>query len=807
MNRLRDRLAAAFAPDSPGRRLLLLVLVALACAALLTPARTLPDTWWEEGQVADQDVVAPVDFRWRDAEATARARAEAEAAVPPVWQDDLAYGRRVENRIAQAFDMGRRRAATEGGEAERAALLDDVRVTLDLPLTEGELRAIAADGWSVELEDLAIELVGVALRRPILADRSALPSPPRPIAVVQRLGAEEEEVLLDDWSALRVPEEARQAVTLHVVERLQKARDPDRVALAAAIARASVRPTLTPAPGVTQARREAARAAIPEVEHQVHKGTRVVRAGDVVTAAQRQMLEAMARAAGPAGGPYLFGTWAAFAAALVGAAVTFAQATMRKFARRTVELEAMGAALVAVLAIARLLTEVGARVPLPGSADLTVLALLAPVGGGAMLVRTLVNSESALVWSLAAALLAAAMMDQSVLLAAYYLVTALAAAGGVGKARERVVMLRAGVQGGLVGAGLVLLVVLVRSQSPTAEVAIPDANGVLLLAGTALAAGIANGAFALATIPVFELRGFVTDYKLLELANLNHPLLRQLMLRAPGTYHHSVIVGSLSEAACEAIGANALLARVACYFHDIGKGLKPQYFVENQRDEPSRHERLSPAQSAAVIINHVRDGGQLARQYGLPKPITDQIYMHHGTGLIQYFYAKAREQAGEGETVDEALFRYPGPKPDTREAGVIMLADKVEAACRTIREPSEARIRAMIQQITNSVMVDGQFENCPLTLRELYVIADAFTNVLLGIYHHRIEYPSTAGIASGKGRYVPVPKQGTITLEIVNPLSPPPRPGAGPRGMPDYESADQLPGVRPSTLPPPMDES
>jgi hypothetical protein len=297
-----------------------------------------------------------------------------------------------------------------------------------------------------------------------------------------------------------------------------------------------------------------------------------------------------------------------------------------------------------------------------------------------------------------------------------------------------------------------------------------------------------NAVLALGIVPAFELFGFVTDYKLLELASLNHPLLRQLMLRAPGTYHHSVIVGTLSEAACETVGANALLARVACYFHDIGKGLKPQYFIENQRDTANRHDRLSPEASAAVIINHVREGGVLALQHKLPRPIVDNIYMHHGTGIIQYFYARAKELAAPEETVDERLFRYPGPKPDSREAGIIMLADKVEAACRTIKEPNEERIRAMIQQIVNSVMTDGQFESCPLTLRELYQIADTFTGVLLGIYHHRIEYPATKAISSGQGRFIPVPKQGTITLEIMNPLRGPP-----PYGSTAGAPADEAP--------------
>jgi putative nucleotidyltransferase with HDIG domain len=293
----------------------------------------------------------------------------------------------------------------------------------------------------------------------------------------------------------------------------------------------------------------------------------------------------------------------------------------------------------------------------------------------------------------------------------------------------------------------------------------------------------------LGLVPLMELFGFLTDYKLSELANLNHPLLRRLMLQAPGTYHHSVIVGSLSEAACESIGANALLARVACYFHDIGKGVKPQYFVENQRDGQNRHDRLSPEQSAQVIINHVREGGVLARQHKLPQPIYDNIFMHHGSGLIPYFHNRAKEQS-QGQPVDEALFRYPGPKPNTREAGIIMLADKVEAACRTIKEPSEERMRAMIQTIINSVMADGQLEECPLTVRELYQVANAFVAVLLGIYHHRIEYPATRAISSGAGKMPAVPRQGTITLEIQNPLLPPRVGASDPDPSSDYEAVD-----------------
>ncbi|MEE2750410.1 MAG: HDIG domain-containing metalloprotein, partial [Myxococcota bacterium] len=295
---------------------------------------------------------------------------------------------------------------------------------------------------------------------------------------------------------------------------------------------------------------------------------------------------------------------------------------------------------------------------------------------------------------------------------------------------------------------------------------------------------------------------------LMELANLNHPLLRNLLLRAPGSYHHSVMVGSLSEAAAEAIGCNALLARVAAYFHDIGKAVTPQYFVENYRGTANAHERLSPKQSARIIIDHVRNGGAIAKRYKLPQPIIDNIYMHHGTGLLYYFYRKAQETRPD---VDIEEFRYPGPRPNTREAGIIHLADKVEAACRSIREPTPERIAAMIQKIVNSTLADGQLEECPLTLQDLYIIAETFQESILAIHHQRIEYPDTQEISSP----VSIPAAAAVEAsagqaagsETVITLDLPPREGEELRSQVakaaaesvsaepvDYESVDLLPG-------------
>jgi putative nucleotidyltransferase with HDIG domain len=244
-------------------------------------------------------------------------------------------------------------------------------------------------------------------------------------------------------------------------------------------------------------------------------------------------------------------------------------------------------------------------------------------------------------------------------------------------------------------------------------------------------------------LPLFEwLFEITTSIRLLELSNLNLPLLRQLAERAPGTYHHSIMVGMLAETAAEAIGADALFTRVACYYHDIGKSIRPTYFVENQSPNENRHDGLSPKMSSIVLVNHVKQGIELARQHKLPPRIISIIPQHHGTGLMKYFYYKARTKAGDVDSAAlEREFRYPGPKPQTKEAAIIMIADSVEAAARTVQHPTPTKLRNMIDTIIMRIRDDGQFDECDITLRELRIVAESFVKVLVGIHHHRIAYP------------------------------------------------------------------
>lgn len=240
---------------------------------------------------------------------------------------------------------------------------------------------------------------------------------------------------------------------------------------------------------------------------------------------------------------------------------------------------------------------------------------------------------------------------------------------------------------------------------------------------------------------VFEkLFDVTSDMTLLELSDLNHPLLKRLSMEAPGTFHHSMVVGNLAENAAKAIGANSLLARVGSYYHDVGKILKPEYFVENQRDAANRHNQLSANMSSLILSAHVKNGMELAEEYGIPKRIRDFIPEHHGTGIMKYFYDKAKKNADGGE-INEADFRYPGPKPQSRETAIVMLCDSVEASTRTLQNPSPAKLRAFVENIVDQKFREGELDECDLALRDLKNIVDAFMTILYGVFQHRIEYP------------------------------------------------------------------
>jgi putative nucleotidyltransferase with HDIG domain len=307
----------------------------------------------------------------------------------------------------------------------------------------------------------------------------------------------------------------------------------------------------------------------------------------------------------------------------------------------------------------------------------------------------------------------------------------------MGRIRNRTKLIYVGLFAGSVAAVLSVFLGLIDNQPFGTNLFKESAwNGLCALAAGFLMAGL---------LPFVErVFGVLTDLSLLELGDVAHPLLQELVRRAPSTYNHSITVGSIGEAAAESIHAQGLLVRVGAYFHDIGKMLKPDYFIENQGSETSAHEDLVPAMSTLVIVAHIKDGADLARQYHIPQPIVDLINQHHGTTLVEFFYGKASEQKQaepDGGDVDESTYRYPGPKPQTKEAAVLMLADGVESASRTLVEPTPARIERLVRDVSERRLHGGQFDESGLTLRELRTIEKSLAMSLISIYHGRIKYP------------------------------------------------------------------
>jgi putative nucleotidyltransferase with HDIG domain len=359
-----------------------------------------------------------------------------------------------------------------------------------------------------------------------------------------------------------------------------------------------------------------------------------------------------------------------------------------------------------------------------------------PIPLGAMIVKLIFDFHTAITFSFAISLLAGILFNDP-LYTVYVFIGSLIAAFGVMRCKKRSDLIKGGLYVSLVNVMTASIVILLKGEISLTS------SSVLFFA---FLSGLIVSVTVFFLLPLIEyLFSITTDISLVELLDLDQPLMKNLMINAPGTYHHSVIVGNLAEAAAEAVGANPLLARVTAYYHDIGKLKMPEYFIENQIGT-SKHEKLTPHMSSMILISHVKEGVELAQQYKLPKLISDIIQQHHGTSLIAYFYQKAIEQSTD---VSQENYRYPGPKPQTRVAAIVMMADAVEAASRALTDPTPARISALVDKIINNIFIDGQIDECELTLKDISEIKKRFKYILTSIFHKRVEYPE---IKSGNGK-------------------------------------------------------
>jgi putative nucleotidyltransferase with HDIG domain len=518
-------------------------------------------------------------------------------------------------------------------------------------------------------------------------------------------------------------------------------------AIALKIAEHFLRPNLTFNKDETEEKKINAREKINPVYFQVKRGEVILRPGERVQEEHLLKIKALKKAQERTHLLAILIGMGLLTFLILVSLYQFSTQNIRKIALSQKDLLFFSTALLGIIALLKLFqlsTDVlgGEFFSIPSSSYL----YLFPIATGAMLVRIVLNSEVAIVFSLLASYFSAALMGNQLFYFIFTFVGSVIGAHKVARCEQRSVLIKAGITVGGINILMIISYNLI-SGNPFKMTLLSD-----LMMG--FLGGILAPVLVLGIAPIIEsLFGYTTDIKLLELANMDHPILKDLILQAPGTYHHSIIVGSLVEAAAKSIAANPLLARVSAYYHDIGKLKKPLYFIENVGGGENKHDHLIPTMSSLILISHVKDGVEMARENRLGERIGHIIQQHHGTSLISYFFQKAKEKENpEMESINENDFRYPGPKPQTKEAGIVMLADSVEAASRALTDPTPSRIKSLVQRITNNIFLDGQLEECELTLKDLQKIQESFDRILTAIFHQRIDYPLSTSSESPKKR-------------------------------------------------------
>lgn len=481
----------------------------------------------------------------------------------------------------------------------------------------------------------------------------------------------------------------------------------------------------------TESKTEAAREAVMPLRVKVQQGEKIIGEGDVVTANHIQKLEALGLLKAKGSVSAVFGL-----AILVAVGMALVMFYLHLYKKDIYENEGLllllGLIVVSTLALAKIIMAIELS-----SDYASLLGYLFPVAAAAMLIAILLGSRLALLVIPIVSIMLGIITGNDMRVALVSMIGSMVGIYSVSRLSTRSDLAKAGL----------LHVSVANVISITAvEMATRGINTGVLAGG--LLVGILNGLFSavltIGLLPFLESAfNIVSAVKLLELSNPGQPLLKKLMLEAPGTYHHSIIVGNLAEAAADAVGGESLLVRVGALYHDIGKIKRPYFFIENQLSCENPHEKIAPTLSTLIITSHTKDGAEMAGEAKLPKVITDIIEQHHGTSLVSYFFHRALEDARDEKTVNEEDFRYEGPKPQTREAALVMMADSVEAAVRALQKPTPGRIEGLVRRIIKEKLHDGQLDECDLTFKDLDVIANAFVRVLSGIFHARVEYPET----------------------------------------------------------------
>jgi hypothetical protein len=685
---------------------------------------------YKEGDIVMRTVVAPADITTTDILETEKRRAAARESTRPVFNFDSTRGA----SSAQSF-----RAAWEDLKHQVESKAKDNKQ----PTWTGEgdaavARAIIAHGFdATELERLTSLIRDVGAR--YIYDDADSDRLRQDIVLVDVRNPTAQMIVPSPRTRMTPLTAARRELELQILN-LRGWSQEEKTSLVKAMV-PLIRPNVVLDQTATATVREAEANEVPQILISLKRNQVIAREGDTVTRAMLAQFAAI-KSAGRSGRPwhYLVGLLL-IVFAIYWSVWKFTEhrssGTALALSKRRV-FALVGSAIVVETALMRVGfifgDSVAARMVSAPFNDPTIWNFAIPFAAAALLVAMLVDTQLAFLTGIVTALFAGMLGPGGIQIALYAIISCSAAIYGIGRYRERQSVTLAGLVTATVNV-VMALALIAYAEQPFSF------NTFLMAIGCGFAGGLLTAIFTAGGLPINEsLFGVLTDVKLLELSNADLPVLGQLALRAPGTNQHSHAVGQLAEDACRAVGANPLLARIGALYHDIGKLAAPDYFVENQQGE-NPHDHLRPTQSAKIIISHVTYGSRLAKEIGLPRKIADFIPQHHGTRTLHFFLRKAQAQAKPGETVNEDDFRYAGPKPEFKEAAIMMLADSCEAAARSLARPDPENIRAIVAKIVEAIVSDGQLDDCDLTLRELTIIREAMISALTAIYHGRIDYP------------------------------------------------------------------
>ena len=737
----------SFVQNSLFQRWAIAFTLCIILALLMAPGLHLSEPKFNLGTIAPKNIKADYAFLVEDREAAEQKKFEDAENILPVYDFNSSIAENISAKLLKSLSMAAERQASLAKE-KTAPDKSDVRPTQDEKkflesrlgtyLTPDEYYFLNEHKYSDEIQQKLSNTIISFYENKFITSEVFGQSEKQKGIVVRNLKTQISEEIKDTSVLININE--IDAPLLKSVEMIFREEEPSVKNAAFSVIRKLIEPNLTFNKDASERKKIAMMGDANPTFFQVQKNEMIVREGEKIGYLELAKLNAYYKAAAEnkfAGFATMLGF---FLTAMFLSIVLYLWRT-RNWSK-TSERSNMDLLVFGIIALMQIMfIKAGIFIAMAVNRSFPQIPVDAcyfaiPFAFGAMTIAILINRNVALIISALTSFLIGFIFDEKVLFPLFSFLGSIAASYQIVRIRQRSVFIKIGLFLGIINMVAIICLNLITGNL------FSDLWPRLIMG---FIGGIITGVLVAGITPLFESAfDFITDIKLLELANLNQPLFQRMIIESPGTYHHSIIVSSLAEAAAEAIGANSLLVKVSAYYHDIGKLKKPLYFIENQQSSDNRHDKLSPKMSGRIIISHVKDGCELAAQAKLGRQIINIIRQHHGTSIVSYFYSKAKTDRDESiRSLSESDFRYPGPKPQTKEAGLIMLGDVIEASSRTLTNPTPARIKSLVRERIEGVYMDGQLDECELTLSNLNTIAETFTKILTGIFHHRVDYPET----------------------------------------------------------------